>query len=370
MIRRPPRSTPKPSSAASDEYKRQTIKMPSLFSGELEIAEVEPEGKTLLRTLHPSPHPLITSKGFGDGVLMYIAFDPFSSSFVSPQGGERFWKRLILYSRPNIKLFRVYDPQHRFQHKVISALGFRRGRSILLILSLYLGAYVVILSLLALLGRGLRSFLILSFLISLAVAIQITFGNKVELRRFALLRVYGGEEVAFKSEWLNVSLSFKSKVRLKLKGRVIAPTVGSQLPILLRPDKDTFEMNLSPFSNVSLYAESTEEFSGISMRIGEGEVELINDSPYDLSDLIVSGSGRLGSINYLASGVQARVELGEDLSYQNILSLSPSSPSRRKFFESALKEGVLNYLIEAHLDFIVAWIEDKRGEVMLIYRPS
>jgi len=347
-----------------------TIRMPSLFIGELEIADVEPKGGTLLRTLHPSPYPLIISKGFGDGVLMYVAFDPFSSSFVSPQEGERFWKRLIAYGRPPVKLYRVYDPQHRFQRKVTSTLSRRKGRGILLILSLYLGAYVVILSLLALFGRGLRSFLILSLLTSLVLAIQIIFGNRVELRRFALLRAYKGEEVAFKSEWINLSSSFKSRVRLKLKGRAIAPTAGSQTSFLLRPDEDIIEMSLDPFSSVSLHAESTGEFSGISVRIAGDEVELVNDSPYDLSDLIVSGHGKLGSINYLASGVRARVKLKKDLTYQDILSLSPSSPSRRRFFESAFREGVLSYLIEARLDFIMGWMEGKEGKVMLIYRPS
>lgn len=347
-----------------------TIKIPSFFSGDLEIADVEPDGRTLLKTLHPGSYPIMVSKGLGDGTLLYIAFDPLSSSFVSPQEGERFWKRLIAYGRSPLKLYRIYDPQHRFQKKTISILGSQKGHPILYLFLPYLGAYVVILSLLVLFGRGLRSFLLLSFLISLALSIQVIFGNRVEVRRFALLRAYGGEEVAFKSEWLSVSSSFSSKVRLELRGRTIAPAMGSQHSLLLHPDRGIIEMKLTPFSGASLYAESTEELSGIGMKIGEEEVELVNDSPYDLSDLIVSGRGKLGSINYLASGVRARVKLKEDLSYQNILNLSPSSLLRRGFFESAFKEGVLNYLIEARLDFILGWMEGIGGEAMLIYRPS
>ena len=71
MIRRPPRSTPKPSSAASDVYKRQTLSPAQVFTSDFENARAKIESgsfndSSLLRELFGS--------GYVDGVG-YIGFD-------------------------------------------------------------------------------------------------------------------------------------------------------------------------------------------------------------------------------------------------------------------------------------------------------
>jgi hypothetical protein len=355
--------------------KLRSIKTP-LFPRKVEVVEVdvEPEGKLLLSAL-PDHLPLMVSKRFGDGMVLYIAFDPLSTPFISPQKGKGFWKQLIIYSRPPLKLYRVYDPQHRFQRKVISSLKGVRNRGTVAVISPYLAAYTVILFALVALRRRLKGIsplmlaLVGSLLVSSALIAQITLANRVEVRRFAILRASRGEKIGFKWEWLRLSSRFKSSVKLKLKGRRIAPIGRLQTPILLRPEEGNAVIDLNPFMDVALYAESMEEFSGISMRVEGDEVDLINDSPYDVSDLIVSSRRKFTTLNYLASGVRARVQPWTELSRQNLLRTTSLHPLRKKLFESVLSEGILNYLMDTWTDFLIGWLEGQEGEVLLIYQP-
>ena len=62
MIRRPPRSTPKPSSAASDVYKRQTItnvtvaaKNPGTWANGIKVAIIDGKADQILSTPDGSP---------------------------------------------------------------------------------------------------------------------------------------------------------------------------------------------------------------------------------------------------------------------------------------------------------------------------
>ncbi|RKY00627.1 hypothetical protein DRP77_11175, partial [Candidatus Poribacteria bacterium] len=343
--------------------------LPSLKGKRAEVARCRPrDGAKAILT---AGVPLAFESEYGDGALVYLAFDPFSSPFSSPQTSVELWEHLIRVTRPPIKMYRVYDPQRRFQRRLISALRSELKPRTALYLAGSIGVYLGILSSAAFLGIKLRrpiSLLIpISIAISLSAWLLIPRLNPVGMRSFELVRIYG-DGTAFKRRWVVIGSAFKAPRSLEIGGESgIIPLTSAAPSIQLGPEgKPQMRLKLNPFLPSAFLEESVIELGPMDVRLEGGEVVLKNGLGEDLRDLIVSGSGRVGFLRALARGSEGRARLKGKLSCGELRRLiSGIKGFEGEILKSALREGELDYLVRGGLDFVLAV---GRGK-LLIYRP-
>jgi len=335
------------------------------------LIKVKPESDSNI-ILKDNDIPLIVEKQFGNGRIIFMAFDYSVPPFANEPGSDNFWSWFVNnWAKSEIRKYLVYEPylQHEKEIRDLLASNLSKRTPLIKFASIFLLIFIIIICsgnlILKRYTRNTKIIILLNFVIILfftafLLLSQKSWENDVLLKNFSLMYIYPEANRA----------SINSYIAL-IGERATIESLKFNMPIFLRAlsnnpelefvQADYFKVDnihIAPWAMNYFHSQTNIELDGtIQIKKEQGKFVISNNLPFELEDVCVIYKQKLGKIKKLEKFSQNTIEIREEFD-DSIPPIFGRTELRQNFSKIVANEGILSYLNEVESPIFLGWINE------------
>lgn len=358
---------------SSSELKSLSERFDFDFDGSYSFDLIKTKPKTDSQTIieyHGTP--LIVEREFGDGRVVFMAFDYSVRPFSSEPGFSNFWSWFTnTLAKSDLRKEMVYEPYRRHELKIRNLLASNLSKKtplirfaiaflILYTVSVFCGNF--------LLKRYTRDAKLIVFvnlviiLIFTAVLLlsQKFWENDILFRNLSIMNLYSETSRARLNSYIGL-VGEKSTVHtlefdlpLFLKGLSSA----SDLELVQAENFKLNNVHIAPWAMNALHSQTYLDIDGtIKMeQKDKNRIVISNNLPFDLEDVCIIYQEHFDKVEEIAEDSSVKLELKEEIG-DSIPPVFGRSELQREFSKIIASEGILGYLSEVKSPILLGWVK-------------
>ena len=337
--------------------------------------------------------PLIVERKFGDGRVLFMAFDYSVHPFSDEPGFSNFWSWFTnTLAKSEVRKEMVYEPHRKHERKIRDLLASNLSKKAPLIrfAGVFLILYIVSVCLGNLLlkryTRNSKMIIFVNFAIILTFSAVLLLSqnfweNDILLRNLSIMKLYPETKRARLDSYIGIigersaahTVEFdfprlRSGEMVFLRGLPTTPN----LEFIQASSFRLSNVHVAPWAMNAFHSQTFFDINGAKPSKSTIQIEqedeksfiISNNLPFALEDVCVIYQNRLGKVEEISEDSKVELELEEEFDDsippvfgRTLREVKRTAELRREFSKIIANEGILSYLNEVKSPILLGWVK-------------